>query len=566
MTKLDDARLAYGLDDNSAPDKLAIINLWAGFELIEAEAANFSTVSADLTQAQSDLAQATADAQQLGQELIDQTNAVVTLASDVADNAAAAASSASAAEVTKTEVETVASAVEQDKIDAEAASASASATESAVVTARDDALGAAATATAASEVAVDASRSATDFQRILDGTAAVDEVSAGATITDGSAVLGQDGFINITTSSGPGHAGIIIPTDKALQFGGQKIRVDILARASTATQFQAIYITNDVGNSGQKVFSATSDWEWYSFSYTVPAPIAGGTDFLQIEGDAARSGLSTDFARVVVRLAATAGDIPEIGALQASATLQQTAIANINGKLASSLSLRAIAGDAKGTLEVIASDDPTGSATSGVRIKSDIFSANYVPGVSGILLDDTGLHVNENFFLNGDLQFLGRGNILEEDRKFERFIEFSSVISTTSQSVLATKTFPEGSIEDFITDGGEVINKIAVEVGGEISIGNVSATYYNSLPDILSIDYLIEYNHGAGSDWRTLSLIANVPIRKDEGGRWVTIPKRLESIPLGVNPSVMLGIRISPAMRQARDGLSSCTHSEHMGS
>ena len=59
--------------------------------------------------------------------------------------------------------------------------------------------------------------------------------------------------------------------------------------------------------------------------------------------------------------------------LEASVSTQATALADVQGNLAASLTLRARAGGATGEIEVVAADDPTGPPLSSVVIRSDRF-------------------------------------------------------------------------------------------------------------------------------------------------------------------------------------------------
>ena len=76
-----------------------------------------------------------------------------------------------------------------------------------------------------------------------------------------------------------------VPEDIALFFGGRRVEVIVHAKTDDGcSQFQVGYSTNDTGNSGWQTFTPTSSWAQYSFFYDVPAPSAGGDDFIGIQG------------------------------------------------------------------------------------------------------------------------------------------------------------------------------------------------------------------------------------------------------------------------------------------
>jgi hypothetical protein len=92
-----------------------------------------------------------------------------------------------------------------------------------------------------------------------------------------------------------------IPEEIALEFAGRTVEVTVWAKANTASEFAVSYSTADAGNSGWQRFSPTSGWESYRFTYDVPNPGSGGSDFLGIIGDADGNQNSTYIDRVTVR-------------------------------------------------------------------------------------------------------------------------------------------------------------------------------------------------------------------------------------------------------------------------
>lgn len=91
-----------------------------------------------------------------------------------------------------------------------------------------------------------------------------------------------------TDSSGiPGGAYIAIPEQVALVFAGRRIVVGCYAKTPSsggASKFSIAYSTNDVGNSGWREFTPTTSWANYTFTYDVPVPLTGGSDYLGIQG------------------------------------------------------------------------------------------------------------------------------------------------------------------------------------------------------------------------------------------------------------------------------------------
>ncbi|MBY6141116.1 phage tail protein [Leisingera daeponensis] len=303
---------------------------------------------------------------------------------NAAGSASAAASSASAASASETAAAQSASSASQSANSAGTAASGASASQSAAAQSATDAAGsasaAAQSATVASQTLTQFRLGHTDFQRILDGLSAVDDVGPAETASEGGDVLGQGGSVitatggEINTSGSTSGLRIEIPAEQALQFSGRRIRVDVLAKqpsSSPAAKFAAAYSTSDTGNSGKQAFTLSSDWAWHSFHYNVPAATAGGSDFIGLWGDDAEGGKKTQFARVVARLAPLADDIPEIGIVQAEATAASQAITDLEGNAAASLVFRAKAGGATGAVEIVAADNAQGGSASKVKLTGD---------------------------------------------------------------------------------------------------------------------------------------------------------------------------------------------------
>ncbi len=301
------------------------------------------------------------------------------------NSAGAAASSANAASSSATDAAQSATSASTSANTAQTAASGAQASQTSAAQSATDAAGsasaAATSATVAAEALTNFQLSSTDFQLILDGTDAPYGVGTLETTENGGSILGQGGSLITATASGTidtvgatNGVQIQIPSEQALQFSGRRVRVDVLARqagSNPATQFVAAYSTADVGNSGAQTFTATSGWAWHSFYYDVPTASAGGADWVGLFGDASQSGKKTQFARVLVRLASLADDIPEIGLVQAQANTTSAAVADLEGNAAASITMRAKAGTAGAELELVAADDVDSGTTSVARLRAE---------------------------------------------------------------------------------------------------------------------------------------------------------------------------------------------------
>jgi hypothetical protein len=91
-----------------------------------------------------------------------------------------------------------------------------------------------------------------------------------------------------TNPAGSGSTEVVsieIPERIALAFTGRRVRVTAYVKQSPtnpSTEFAMVYSTADNGNSGWRNFTPTNTYTPYTFTYDVPSPIAGGTDWLGI--------------------------------------------------------------------------------------------------------------------------------------------------------------------------------------------------------------------------------------------------------------------------------------------
>lgn len=69
---------------------------------------------------------------------------------------------------------------------------------------------------------------------------------------------------------------------------GKPVRISVSAKQpaeNAARSFAIAYSTNDTGNSGWRSFRPTSEWEDYTFTFTVPKLNKGNGDYLGVAGD-----------------------------------------------------------------------------------------------------------------------------------------------------------------------------------------------------------------------------------------------------------------------------------------
>lgn len=86
--------------------------------------------------------------------------------------------------------------------------------------------------------------------------------------------------------------------------------------SNASAAFALAYSTNEVGNSNWQVFTPTAQWQEFSFTYNVPAMIAGGLDYLGIWGDTSNSGLEVLIDAVMIRCD-TSNDVFEVNRYKA---------------------------------------------------------------------------------------------------------------------------------------------------------------------------------------------------------------------------------------------------------
>ena len=115
--------------------------------------------------------------------------------------------------------------------------------------------------------------------------------SVSATICDGFVMLG--GGIATSASSGKISEGytVVLPDAFEANASGRTIRMTVLARAtSTPVNFKLAYSTNEVGNSGWKMFEAGVAFTEHTLEWAVPPMKDGRGDFAGIQPPLAGEG------------------------------------------------------------------------------------------------------------------------------------------------------------------------------------------------------------------------------------------------------------------------------------
>lgn len=236
------------------------------------------------------------------------------------------------------------------------------------------------------------------------------------------------------SSAGTTNAGaiILIPAHVAQTVSARRIKISVLARKPTsnaASDFSVAYSTNEAGDSGLMSASLTNVWKWHSFFFDVPVLTSGGTDFLGIFGDNSRTGKQTEVARVLIEIAAEAGDLPEIADLSGQLTslraldvdtetafgtmIEQldvradgtvagidnfgSAMATLHGQAEAAYVLRARAGGQAGELEVVAWENADGGGS------AITLAADYIFAKGTLQADLLAVGVAANELINTDL-------------------------------------------------------------------------------------------------------------------------------------------------------------------
>ncbi|MDT4790509.1 putative phage tail protein [compost metagenome] len=125
-----------------------------------------------------------------------------------------------------------------------------------------------------------------------------------------------------------------VPAGVTQAMSGFEVVVRVAAKkpATNATAEFAVAYLSASGNSGWRKFAPTANWAEYEFRWTVPEHAPGGTDTLALWADTAGSGKGVMLDSV--RVSRASG---EIAAVTAAITAEQTARANADAALTTSL-------------------------------------------------------------------------------------------------------------------------------------------------------------------------------------------------------------------------------------
>ncbi|QGH74587.1 virion structural protein [Bacteriophage DSS3_VP1] len=191
-------------------------------------------------------------------------------------------------------------------------------------------------------------------------------------------------FTDASNPSGGGNTGapfITIPDLVALRFGGKRIRISGYAKApstNAASEFGVAYSTSDNGNSGFQKFTPTSSWKEFSFTYDVPTPVAGGSDYLGFWADTSNSGKGTLFDQwsieIIEDLGLASGQITET---QISDDAISTPKLKANAVTASIIAANAVVADKIAANAVVADKIAANAITAG-KIAANAVTASEI--------------------------------------------------------------------------------------------------------------------------------------------------------------------------------------------
>ena len=322
------------------------------------------------------------------------------------------------------------------------------------------------------------------------------------------------------SSSAAGTTGAVyfaIPEEIALSFGGRKILITCYAKAATssgASSFQIAYSTNEVGNSGFSSFTPTTSWQVFAFTYDVPDPVNGGTDFIGIQGDGSSGVLYVDNVAVMALM-----NDDEINLSGVPNALQYSGGGTFTGDLASTRNTGALAdadtvnlastgaGGVTGLL-------PTGNAATGLRNSN----VNYASDGTGELPENRGgTGLTSTYTLRNT-------NVLSDD--------FSHG-STTQYLSRWTAANDTGGEETIVTDTNSPQGSYVLQIGD---------------------------NSAGGDDevWRSLPMADAIPIEENAIYKLRAIAARTAgsgTIYFGIN-----GVNAAKTAWVRRDGSTSSTH------
>jgi hypothetical protein len=253
-------------------------------------------------------------------------------------------------------------------------------------------------ATALQEIAVVASETDAQATLITQLTATVNANTAAITseaiarATEDEALAGQLDSIEVTVAENTSA----ITIEQAVRASADS------AQATLITQLTATVISNTAAITSEAAARASADSALSTTLSTVQATTNANTAAITNEA-AARTNADSALATQINSVSATAN------ATAATVSIQQSAIATLEGNAEASLVLRSRAGGASGEIEIVAADDPVSGPSSVVKIKSDRFQfigdlAEFLGSVK--ITGDLVLagSLTRSLFANGQLQ------------------------------------------------------------------------------------------------------------------------------------------------------------------
>lgn len=95
-----------------------------------------------------------------------------------------------------------------------------------------------------------------------------------------------------------------VPQDVESKVSGKKIKISVVAKkgSTSSSSFAVAYSTAQVGNSGWHKFFPSSEYDVYSFEYTVPKMKTPNFDYIAIWGDTTGKGNGVSIKEVAIEI------------------------------------------------------------------------------------------------------------------------------------------------------------------------------------------------------------------------------------------------------------------------
>lgn len=318
-------------------------------------------------------------------------------------------------------------------------------------------------ATALQEIAAVASDTDAQATLITQLTATVNANTAAITseaiarATEDEALAGQLDLIEVTVAENTSA----ITLEQAVRASADS------ALSSSIASLTATVNANTAAITSEAAARASADSALSTTLSTVQATTNANTAAITNEA-AARTNADSALATQINSVSATAN------ATAATVSIQQSAIATLEGNAEASLVLRSRAGGASGEIEIVAADDPVSGPSSVVKIKSDRFQ--FIGDLAEFLGD---VRITGDLIVDGAVsrRVYGKGG---------------AITTTTTEQTVVTKTFPSGRFVAFQGAAGDRSNPILLN---------------------LDLDFII---YSGGSGWAGMTIEAAINV----GGSW----------------------------------------------